>query len=63
MKNGRKEVDYKAACAELPVDDELWEKFSTTKITVQWAKISKASKVDLTQFTTFGDPFFVLEVN
>lgn len=62
MKPGRKSTNHEAAANAHGVWPELVEKFSTTKTTVQWAKVTKEMGLkNLDEFTTEGEPSFVVE--
>ncbi len=74
IKSGRKSTDHEAAfnakmaeCIEHQMHglgsqlNELKEKFSTTKVTVAWAKVTAAAKIDVEPFTVEGEPIFVIE--
>lgn len=73
-KPGRKSTNHEAAfnakmeeCVEHQMHgigsqlNELKEKFSTTKVTVAWAKVTAAAKIDVEPFTTEGESVFVIE--
>ena len=62
MKQGRKSTNHEDAAKANGAWDDLIEKFSTTKTTVQWAKVTKEMGLkDLDAFTTQADPVFVVE--
>jgi hypothetical protein len=74
IKPGRKSTDheaaYKAGMAEIDEHEmhstalkyrEAVEKHSTTKVTVAWAKVTAALKIDTAPFTVEGQPQFVIE--
>lgn len=64
-KPGRRSTDHEAAVKETPPTDDilaLIEKHSTTKTTTAWAKVTKEAGIDVTTFTTEGEPTFVIEV-
>ena len=61
FKAGRKSTDHEAAATAANVAPELIEKHSTVKITVAWAQVTKAAKIDTTSYTTEGAPSFVVE--
>lgn len=62
MKPGRKFTDHEAAAKSAGAWPELIEKFSTTKTTVQWAKVTKEMGLkNLDEYTTENAPAFVVE--
>ncbi len=74
IKPGRKSTDHEAAVKatfEMYSEHEmhasamnlydLKEKYTTTKVTVAWAQITKAAKLDTAPFTTESEPVFVIE--
>lgn len=62
MKPGRKSTDHEAAALAYGVWPDLVEKFSTTKVTVQWAKVTKEMGLkNLDEYTTESAPTFVVE--
>jgi len=76
MKPGRKTTDHEAAYNALmdEINAEQWHdsaqvaagvvaKYTTTKITVAWAKVTGALKIDTAPFTTEGEPSFVIEID
>ena len=61
---GRKSTDHEAAAKAAQVPDAVIEAHTTVKTTVAWAKVTKAAKVSkavLGQFTTEGEPSFVVQ--
>jgi DnaJ-domain-containing protein 1 len=56
MKLGRKSTRHQDAAKNAPA--ELVEKYSVTKTTVSWAKITKEMGIDLTEFTSISNPIF-----
>jgi hypothetical protein len=74
MKPGRKSTDHEAA-VKAAFDEyiehgyhslgdtlrELQERHTTTKVTVAWAQVTKAAKLDVEPYTTQAPPVFVLE--
>lgn len=70
-KPGRKSTDHEAAVkaildgAAIDVEygvNQLIKKYSTTKTTTAWAKVTKEAGIDTTDFTTEGEPQFTIEV-
>ena len=62
-KAGRKSTDHEKAATENAAPEELVLKYTKTKITTttEWAKVTKDMGVNLTPYTTQGDPSFVVE--
>lgn len=62
FKPGRKSTDHEAAARANGVWDDLIEKHSRAKVTISWAKITKEMGiVSLDEYTTQGEPVFVVE--
>lgn len=74
MKPGRKSTDHEAAVMNKFNEYTMYkmhslahalletqEKFSTRKVTVQWAKVTAEANIDVTEFTTQAEPTFVIE--
>lgn len=61
FKPGRKSTNHELAATENSAPRDLVDKFSTTRVTVQWAKITKEMGIDLEPYTSAGDSTFVIE--
>ena len=62
FKPGRASTDHEQAARDAGVAKELVKKYSTTKTTVQWAKVTKEARINTESYTTRGEPVFVIEV-
>ena len=61
FKPGRKSTDHEAAATWASVSQAIIDEYSTTKVTVAWAKVTKAAKVNVEHFTVEAPPVFVIE--
>jgi hypothetical protein len=61
MKPGRKTTDHEAAARAADVPNVVIEKYTTVKTSVEWAQVTKAAGCPTAEFTTQGDPVFVVE--
>ena len=61
FKPGRKITDHQAAAIAANVPDEIVKKHTTIKESVAWAKVTKEAGCATADFTTQGDPVFVIE--
>lgn len=62
-KAGRKTTNHELAATENAAPEDLVLKYTKTKITTttEWAKVTKDMGVNLTPYTTQGEPTFVVE--
>lgn len=62
-KAGRKSTNHEKAATENSAPEELVLKYTNTKITTttEWAKVTKDMGINLTPYTTQGEPSFVVE--
>ena len=58
---GRKSTDHEAAAKAANVPSVIIEKFSTVKVSVAWARVTKEAGVNTADFTTQGESEFVIE--
>lgn len=62
IKAGRKSTDHQAAVIDADVPVELLDKHTKVKPVTAWAKITKEAGLDLSEYTTQGEPSFVIQV-
>ena len=62
-KAGRKTTNHELAATENAAPEDLVLKYTKTKITTttEWAKVTKDMGINLTPYTTQGDPVFTVE--
>lgn len=64
FKNGRKATNHKQAVIDAgdEVSKDIIDEFTTHKTSTSWAKVTKKAKVDTSDYVTYGDPVFVVEM-
>lgn len=62
MKAGRKVYQHEKAAKDNNAPEELIKKYTTIPDpSIQWAKVTKEMKLNLSAYTTTGSPVFVVE--
>lgn len=60
-KPGRKRTDHQAAAIDNKVPNSLIKKYTTTRESIAWAKITKEAGISLDEYTDQSPPVFVIE--
>ena len=61
MRPGRKSVDHLQAVMDSKVSSDVVQKFTTTKTTTAWAKVTKAAGINLLPYTTQGQEYLEIK--